>query len=169
MNKYGGIVSNNMKKIDTFLILHNIRSSHNVGAIFRTADAAGISKIFLTGYTPCPVDKFGRDQSKISKSALGAEKFVEWEYFKSPSTLIRNLQKEKTEVIAVEQGSTSVDYKKIKLTKNSAFLFGNEVRGVSKSLLKLCDKVSQIDMKGKKESLNVSVTVGVFLFRVLNI
>ncbi|MDD5318840.1 MAG: TrmH family RNA methyltransferase [Candidatus Pacebacteria bacterium] len=159
-----------------FLILHNIRSTHNVGSIFRTADAAGVSKIFLTGYTPTPVDKFGRERKDIAKTALGAEKNIPWVYAKTPTSLIKNLKKERVKLIAIEQHVRAVDYKKVKLTENkkgerrgTAFLVGNEVKGMSKQLLAQCDVVAEIPMKGKKESLNVSVSFGIALFRILNI
>lgn len=152
-----------------FLILHNIRSTHNVGSIFRTADACGISKIFLTGYTPTPLDNFGREVKTISKTALGAEKNIEWEYFPQPSYVIKKLKKEGVEIVAVEQDKRSVDYKKIKIKKSIAFVLGNEVRGLSKQLLAQCDHIAEIPMCGGKESLNVSVTAGVALFRILNI
>ncbi len=152
-----------------FLILHNIRSAYNIGSIFRTADACGISKIFLTGYSPRPLDKFGRATTSISKTALGAEKNIPWEYFSQPSFVIKKLKKDGTQVVAIEQSENSVDYKKMKIEQPTAFLFGNEVRGISKSLLKQCDIVAEIPMRGKKESLNVSVTAGIALFRILNI
>lgn len=150
------------------IILENIRSVVNVGAIFRTADAVGISKIYLTGYTPTPLDRFGRVRNDISKSALGAEKMVSWEYFKEAESLIEKLKKDGFEIVAIEQSENSIDYKKFKIKINTAFIFGNEVGGVSKSILKKCDKILEIPMKGKKESLNVSVTVGVVLFGVLD-
>lgn len=154
----------------TYLILHNIRSVQNVGAIFRTADAADVDKIYLTGYTPTPVDRFGRERSDVAKTALGAQKSVEWEYAKTATLIINKLKKQKVEIVAVEQSEKAVDYKKIKVGKKDiAFVFGNEVKGLSKSVLDKSDKVAQINMLGQKESLNVSVTVGIFLFRVLNI
>lgn len=153
----------------TYLILHNIRSVQNVGAIFRTADAAGISKIYLTGYTPTPIDRFGRERRDVAKTALGAQKNIQWEYAKTVTSVINKLKKQEVEIIAVEQSKTAINYKKIKIKKDTAFVFGNEVRGLSKSILDKSDTVAQINMLGKKESLNVSVTVGVFLFRVLNI
>jgi 23S rRNA (guanosine2251-2'-O)-methyltransferase len=153
----------------TYLILHNIRSVQNVGAIFRTADAVGVSKIYITGYTPTPADRFGRERSDFIKTALGAQKTVEWEYAKSASSVINKLKKNKTEIIAVEQSKTAIDYKKIKINSDAAFVFGNEVKGLSKSILEKSDKIAQIRMLGKKDSLNVSVTAGVFLFRVLDI
>ncbi len=157
------------QKRDVYIILHNIRSTHNVGAIFRTADAAGISKIFLTGYTPTPLDRFGKERSDIAKAALGAEKTVLWEQLKNVNTLIKKFQKDSVRIIAVEQSSQSVDYKKVKITGPTAFVFGNEVSGISKSVLEKCNVVAEIPMRGKKESLNIAVSVGVALFRILNI
>lgn len=165
-----------MNKKEVYLILHNIRSAQNVGAIFRTSDAAGISKIYLTGYTPAPVDRFGRARKDIAKTALGAEKNIEWKHIKSISSLVKKLKKEKTipagrqvKIIAVEQSEKAIDYKKIKIKSPTMFIFGNEVRGLSKSILNNSDTVAQIPMLGKKESLNVSVAAGIFIFRVLNI
>lgn len=159
-----------IKNKKTYLILHNIRSVQNVGAIFRTADAAGISKIYLTGYTPTPVDRFGRERSDVAKTALGAQKNIEWEHFKNISPVLNKLKKEEeVEIIAVEQDKKAVDYKKLKIKKDTVFVFGNEVKGLSKSILNKSDKIAQINMLGQKESLNVSVTAGIFLFRVLNI
>src|SRR3990167_1368103 len=95
------------------LIIHNIRSVQNVGAMFRTADAAGINKIYLSGYTPTPLDRFGRKRGDLAKSALGAEEFVSWEQVKNITTLLGKLKKEKFLIIAIEQDRNSVDYKKL--------------------------------------------------------
>ncbi|MBU3969001.1 TrmH family RNA methyltransferase [Patescibacteria group bacterium] len=160
-----------------YLILHNIRSNHNVGSIFRTADAVSVSKIFLSGYTPAPTDRFGRGVKEISKTALGAEKNIEWEKIKNIGALIKKLKKEKFLIIGVEQSKKSIDYKKVSAKDGPSFnwegglvfIFGNEVKGISKSILDKCDIITEVPMKGKKESLNVSVSVGVVLFRVLNI
>ena len=157
-----------MKK-EIHLILHNIRSVYNVGAIFRIADACGVSKIYLGGYTPLPIDRFGRERKDVSKSALGAEKTVSWENYSDISELIKNLKKDGVEIITVEQSKKSIDYKHFKLTKPTAFIFGNEVEGVDKEILKQSDKIIEIPMMGKKESLNVSVSAGIVLFRILNI
>lgn len=158
--------------MQVYILLHDIRSIHNVGSIFRTADAAGVSKIFLTGYTPTPIDRFGRTVKELSKVALGGENSVAWEYFKDPVGLIKSLKKihnNKLQIIALEQNKNSVNYKKIKLNKKQPVLFivGNEVEGVSKKLLKLSDVIAEIPMKGKKESLNVSVATGILLFQVI--
>lgn len=154
---------------DTILILHNIRSNHNVGSIFRTSDAVGVRKIFLTGYTPAPIDRFGREVKEIAKTALGAEKTIPWVKEKNVKKVLTGLREEKYKIIAIEQSRNSVDYKKIKKGKQMAFVFGNEVTGLENQILKLCDKVAEIPMNGDKESLNVSVAAGVSLFRILNI
>ena len=157
-----------MKK-ENILILHDIRSTQNVGAMFRTADAAGINKIYLTGYTPAPIDRFGKKRGDISKSALGAEETVSWESKKSLSVLLTKLKKEEYQIIGIEQAKNSTDYKKVKLQEQNAFLVGTEVTGIPKNILNKCDIIAEIPMKGKKESLNVSVACGIALFRILNI
>lgn len=151
------------------LILHDIRSVENVGAMFRTADALGIDKIYLTGYTPTPLDRFGRKRKDLAKSALGSEEFIQWESKKRLSTTLRNLQHEGYLIIAVEQDENSVDYKKVKTKGKSAFLVGTEVSGIPKNILRKCDVIAEIPMMGRKESLNVSVALGVALFRILDI
>ena len=159
-----------MKQLqNNILILPDIRSALNVGAIFRTADASGINKIYLVGVTPRPTDQFGRVQKDIAKSALGAEQTVPWEYKKSLAQLISKLKKEGFKIIAIEQDEKSIDYKKIKIGEKNVFIVGTEVFGLSKNMLKKCDVIAEIPMKGKKESLNVSVACGIVLFRILNI
>ncbi len=153
------------------LILHNIRSVENVGAMFRTADAAGIDKIYLTGYTPCPLDRFGRKRGDLAKSALGAEEFVAWEQKKNINTLLKKLKAEKFFIIAIEQDKKSIDYKTLRLRsgRGSVFIVGSEVGGIPKNILKKCDVIAEIPMRGKKESLNVSVALGIGLFRICNL
>lgn len=157
----------NVNNKNNILILPDIRSALNVGAIFRTADAVGIDKIYLTGWTPRPTDKFGRIQKDIAKSALGAETFVSWEYKKSLPALIGKLRRDGYKIIAIEQDKKAVDYRKIKITKKVAIIMGPEVSGLDKKILDKCDIIAQIPMHGKKESLNVSVACGVALFRIL--
>ncbi len=164
------------KYTENVLILNDIRSTENVGAMFRTADAAGISKIYLTGYTPAPFDRFGRKRTDIAKSALGAEEFVPWEQKKMIFPLITKLKREGFLIIAIEQAENSIDYKKVKINKKparrgggNAFIVGTEVTGIPKNVLKKCDIVAEIPMKGKKESLNVSVSLGIALFRILGV
>lgn len=157
--------------------MHNIRSVENVGAIFRTADAVGINKIYLTGCTPCPLDRFGRKRKDLAKSALGAEEFVSWEYKKIIFPIIAKLKREGFLIIGIEQDKKSVDYKKVSAKGGPAFgwkgglvfIVGAEVTGIPKNILEKCDVIAEIPMKGKKESLNVSVATGVALCRILNI
>ncbi len=154
-------------KKEYVLILPDIRSALNVGAIFRTADACGIGEIYLTGITPRPTDKFDRIDKDIAKSALGAETFVPWQYRKSVIPLIKNLKKQDYTIVALEQDEKSVDYRKVKLEGHVVIIVGPEVEGLSKKILKECDIITHIPMYGKKESLNVSVATGIALFRLL--
>lgn len=149
------------------VLLHNIRSAHNVGSIFRTADAAGVSHMYLSGYTPTPADRFGRAQKDIAKTALGAQESVPWTQRKTAVALIRELKAEGWAIVGVEQDARSIDYRKMRLTAPTLFIFGNEVRGVSAALRKLCDQIVEIPMRGTKESLNVSVAAGVVLFEAM--
>jgi tRNA G18 (ribose-2'-O)-methylase SpoU len=151
----------------TILILPDIRSAINVGAIFRTADAVGIDKIYLVGWTPRPTDQFGRIQKDIGKSALGAETWIHWEYKEKLLPLILSLKGDGYEIVALEQSEDSIDYRKYKKPNKLAFILGPEVTGLDKKILKKCDKVVEIPMYGKKESLNVSVAAGISLFRIL--
>jgi len=149
-----------------FVILHNIRSLHNVGSIFRTAEGLGVKKIYLTGYTPEPYDVFGKIRKDFQKTALGAEKYISWEKQKNIFALIGRLKKEKIQIIALEQSKSSINLKKFKPLSKFALILGNEVSGISKSILKQCDKVIEISMRGKKESLNVSVAAGIAIYEL---
>lgn len=151
-------------------ILDNIRSISNVGSIFRTADAVGVKKIYLGGFTPSPLDVFGRPSKPFIKVSLGAEKTVAWEQAKSVSRLIDRLKKDGYKIIAVELAPGSVPYNKLSLGKNLdkvAFVFGNEVEGISKSILAKCDLIAEVPMAGMKESMNVAVTFGIVVFQVV--
>ncbi|MBX2866521.1 TrmH family RNA methyltransferase [Candidatus Kaiserbacteria bacterium] len=154
-------------KRDTFVILHNIRSAHNVGSVFRTADGAGVTKIYLTGYTPTPIDRFGRVVSEIAKTSLGATESMLWEYEEDISIVIKKLHEDGVEVIAVEQSETSIPYDTYKTKASRAYIFGNEVDGVPKEVCTEADAVVEIPMMGEKESLNVSVSAGVILYQDL--
>ncbi len=150
------------------VILDNIRSLYNVGSIFRTADAAGVEKIYLCGITPEPIDRFGRIRPQLAKVSLGAEKTVSWEKCPSSARLISKLKKEGYKIYAVEQSKNSIPYytprPKPSALERSVFIFGNEVKGISESVLAKTDKILEIPMHGKKESLNVSVAAGIILF-----
>ena len=159
-------------------MFHNVRSTYNVGALLRTADGAGVSKVYLTGYTPTPIDRFGRPQKDIAKTALGAQDSVAWEQAREPLSVIRRLRKEGWAIIGVEQDERALDYRELRMDRPTVFLFGNEVRGLSRSLRDECDKLIEIPMRGAmvrqahhprhsklgKESLNVSVAAGIILF-----
>ncbi|HEY4488540.1 MAG TPA: RNA methyltransferase [Candidatus Paceibacterota bacterium] len=146
------------------LLLHNIRSAHNVGAIFRTAEAAGASRVYLSGYTPTPQDRFGRMRGDIAKSALGAERMLPWEYAATPQRLIGELKAAGWQVIGVEQDERAIDYRIWSPRDKSLLVFGNEVRGISPTMRRCCDILVEIPMRGKKESLNVAVAAGIILF-----
>lgn len=146
------------------LFIHNVRSAHNVGSMFRTADAVGVERVFLAGYTPVPTDRFGRVQKDIAKTALGAEGFIPWEHAATPSALIKRLKKEGWHIVGVEQDPRAKPYTQAKLRSKTVFVLGNEVRGMSKQLRNLCDELVHIPMHGRKESLNVSVAAGIILF-----
>jgi 23S rRNA (guanosine2251-2'-O)-methyltransferase len=150
-----------MKEQEIYLILHNIRSAYNVGSIFRTADAAGVKKIYLCGYTPTP------DNQKVVKTSLGAEKYVPWEYYKQTWQLLKKLKIKKIHIIALEQTKKSVDYRQFKPKFPLALVVGNEVKGLSKKILTYADKIIAIPMYGKKESLNVVVATGIALYKLI--
>ena len=155
------------------IILHNIRSIYNVGSIFRTADALGIiEKIYLCGITPAPRDEIGEYKSAFAKTALGAEKTIQWEKKKSAVSLIRKLRNEKRkwDIIAVEQAKNSSPYYALHVknsgSDNFVLIFGEETKGIPKTILKITDKIIEIPMAGTKESLNVSVAFAVVSFYI---
>lgn len=150
------------------LILHDLRSAHNVGAIFRTAEACQIKKIYLTGYTPAPVDRFGRVNKEIAKTALGAEQTLPWEKVEDVLAVLDKLSAASYQLLGLEQDSRSIDYKKVELKEKTAVILGNEVNGLPPDLLALCDQIAEIPMRGSKESLNVAVACGIALFRWLD-
>jgi len=137
-----------------YVILDNIRSLENIGSIFRTADAIGVSKIFLCGICGRP------PHHKISKTALGAEKIVAFEYYRQTGRLIDKLKKQGIQIVALEQAEKDVDYRKFKPKLPLALVLGNEVKGIPQRILGKCDKIIYLPMSGQKESLNVSVAFG---------
>lgn len=150
--------------MEMYVLLHNVRSAHNVGSIFRTADAAGVSHIYLSGYTPTPVDRFKRAQKDIAKTALGAEQTVPWTYAKTPMSIVKTLRSQGVHIVGIEQDTRAHKYRDFVCIQPVVFIFGNEVRGMSPELRDACDDLIEIPMRGKKESLNVSVTAGIILF-----
>jgi len=146
-------------------VLSNIRSNHNVGSIFRTADAFGIKKIYLCGITPAPIDRFGRPNKELIKVALGAEQYIKWEHAAKTHALLDKLKKNGYTIYALEQAKNAHALATARLSKQqnarAALVVGNEVAGLSKAILKRADHTIEIPMNGKKESLNVSVAFGI--------
>lgn len=148
-------------------VLHNIRSLHNVGSMFRTADAGGVSHLYLTGYTPTPIDQFGRRRKEITKTALGGEMSVPWSAHEDLSSLLAMLRKEGYQIVMCECGHPKgLPYDQVSYTNNVALVMGNEVDGLSENFLTMADAVAEIPLYGTKESLNVSVAFGVALYGV---
>lgn len=135
-----------------------------MGSIFRTADAAGVSHVYLSGYTPTPIDRFGRPQKEIAKTALGAEQSIPWSAAKEPAAFMGALKKDGFTLVGLEQDARSIPYDAYSKAGDVALLLGNEVHGLSPALRKKCDVLLEIPMRGKKESLNVSVAAGIALF-----
>ncbi len=154
------------------LILHDIRSAHNVGSMFRTADGAGVDEIVLSGYSPVPPKKdalYLTDADKaLRKTALGAEESMAWKKVASLTRLVNQLRKEGYEIVALEQATGSIDYRQYRGKHKVALIVGNEVGGVVEKVLKNCDTILEIPMRGKKNSLNVSVATGIALYQILS-
>lgn len=142
------------------LILPNIRSAHNVGAMFRTADAVGVDKIYLTGHTPCP------PHPRLDKVSLGAEKWMPWEYSKQPGRVLKQLKQAGYKIVALEQTKKSVNIYKWKPRFPLVLVVGNEKTGVPKSILRYCNAIVELPMLGKKKSLNVSIAAGVAMYQI---
>ncbi len=140
---------------DFYIICDNIRSLENIGSIFRTADALKVTKVYLCGISGTP------PHHKISKTALGAEKDIPFEYHKQTLRLIKKLKKDNISIISLEQSKNSIAYDVLRPKFPLALVIGNEVKGISKNILKVSDVVIDLPMLGKKESLNVSVAFGV--------
>ena len=157
-----------MAERDIRLLLDNIRSVHNVGSIFRTAETLGIRRIYCAGVTPLPIDRFGKPRKDFAKVALGAEGMIQWEFALNASAVAKTLKEDGFKAIALEQAAGSRDYKSIDPGQKCLIILGAEVDGVSKDLLGLADEVAEIPLMGQKESLNVSVAAGVFLYRMLD-
>ncbi len=154
------------KTYEIRVLLHNIRSSHNVGSMFRTSDAIGVHHIYITGYTARPVDKFLRPNKEIAKTALGAEQSISWEYAESFDGVIAAAKAEGFFVVGLEQDARSQDYRNTFKEPKVLFVVGSEVEGMSPELRSSCDVLVEIPMQGVKESLNVAVAFGVAGFRL---
>jgi 23S rRNA (guanosine2251-2'-O)-methyltransferase len=152
---------------EKILVIENVRSAHNVGSLFRSADGAAVSKIFLYGYTPTPTDRFGRVQKEIHKTSLGAVDSISWAHIPTEEILVSTLSAHKKSgyiLVALEQTPQSIPLRDFVVPEKVVYIVGNEIDGVSRTLLGLADAVVEIPMKGIKESLNVSVAGGILLF-----
>jgi 23S rRNA (guanosine2251-2'-O)-methyltransferase len=159
------------------LVVDNIRSTHNVGSILRTADGLGIHKVYLCGTTPYPrrgpqetrlPHEVAKVTAKIHKTALGAEQSVAWEYATTTHEVLKKLAAKGVFIAAVEQDDRSIalhDF--ITPSETVALVLGPEVTGINKDILALCDAVLEIPMKGTKESLNVSVAAAIAAYELL--
>jgi len=160
-----------MKGKELYIIAHNIRSAHNVGAIFRSSDGAGVKKIYLTGYSQRPASESEKEKSKpekmLEKTALGSEYSVAWEEADDIFELIKKMKKKGMKIVALEKTSRSVDVRKFKPSFPMVLILGHEVDGVVQEILNVCDGEVDIPMRGKKESLNVSVAAGIAVYEIL--
>jgi tRNA G18 (ribose-2'-O)-methylase SpoU len=162
---------NKVKKLPVYVVLNSIRSSYNVGSIFRTSDGAMIEKLYLCGYTPYPPHPDSpAGKKEILKTSLGATESVKWEYVKDPKDVIRLLKQKDIKICALELTEKSFSYYDL---KNDIFpiclLIGNEITGVSQELLDMCDFSIEIPQFGIKQSLNVAVAYGVTIFKLREI
>ena len=148
------------KKTSAIVVLDNIRSIHNVGSIFRTSDSFLIEKIIISGYTATP------ENDRMKKTALGSSDSVDWEYSDDIIETIKKLQKKDVKIISIEQADESLKIEKFNPVSGTkyAFIFGNEVDGVSDDIINVSDEVVEIPQVGTKHSLNVSVAAGIVLW-----
>lgn len=145
------------------VIVHNIRSAQNVGSLFRTADSLGVSKLWLTGYTPVP------SHARVAKTALGAQSSVAWEHVLDVQDVIQRTKKEGKRLIGLELDPRAVALSEFAPPEKMVLLIGNEVEGITPSLLVECDDVVSLPQKGMKESMNVAVATGIATYRLLHV
>lgn len=160
---------------ESIIIVHNIRSTHNVGSLLRTAEGMGVARVILTGYTPYPL--LGQDTrlphiahkltAQIHKTALGAEALVPIEYHPELEPVLRQLRDDKYRIVGLEQDERSTALPKYQAPARFALLLGEEVDGIAPEFRDACDDLIEIPMYGKKESFNVSVAAGIALYALL--
>ncbi len=161
-----------MSSTEIVVIAHNIRSTHNVGSIFRTCDGFGVSHLYLTGYTPFPAipndprlphiaEKLSSD---IAKTALGAEHTVPFSHRESPASIIEGHRLHGYRIVGLEQHETATMLPNYSPTKKTVLILGEEVDGIAHDLIRACDDLIEIPMRGHKESYNVSVATGIALY-----
>lgn len=156
------------------LIAHNLRSAHNVGSLLRTAEGLGVTKVYLTGYTPYPFstpDKrlphiAKKVNNQIAKTALGAELSLKWKHYDSAQTLINKLKRQHYVICALEQTPNSILLPAFESTDKLALIVGREIEGIEPEILKLTDIQLEIPMFGKKESFNVAQATAMALYHL---
>lgn len=150
------------EKLPVCIVLDNIRSLHNVGSAFRSADAFKVEKIFLTGITGTPPHR------EIHKTALGATESVPWEYDTDPAAIVKRLKEEGYDIIIIEQTTESMPLQEFQFTQSGKYclVFGNEVNGVSDSVIAIADAALEIPQEGTKHSLNISVCLGIVVWEI---
>lgn len=149
------------KRQEIYFIVENVYDTYNVGGLFRLADALNVAKVYLCGETEIPPNH------KIVKASIGTYKIVPWEYKSSAKEAIKELKKNKVQVIAVEQAQGSIDYRKANYSLPLALIVGNETSGVTEETLKLCDQIVEIPMLGVNTSLNVIVSAAIVGYQVV--
>lgn len=147
-------------KVPLIVVLDNIRSQHNVGAVFRTADAFRLQAVYLCGICCCPPN------AEIHKTALGAEDTVPFRYFDNTLDAVQQLHEDGYTVYAIEQTHNSIDFDTIQVTGPTAVILGHEVFGVQQDVVDAADGAIEISQYGTKHSLNVSVTAGIVLYKL---
>lgn len=162
--------------MEIVLLLHNIRSIHNVGSIMRTAEGFGLKSVVFSGYTPHPrvendqrlphiIDKIERE---LHKTALDAEKLLNVRYYDDPLAVVTEFRQAGYQILALEQSTSSVNLRDFNLTQPALLILGEEVHGIPSELLQTADTTLEIPMHGQKESFNVSVATGICLYQLTN-
>lgn len=161
-----------MKQREIVLIVHNVRSSHNVGSLLRTADGLGVSRVILSGYTSFPKTKddprlphlAAKIHNRIAKTALGAEDSVKWEHTDDILAAISSLQHKSYKVFALEQAPGSIKLPDFSPSERIAIIVGREIEGIEPEVLAACDDILEIPMFGQKESFNVVQAAAMALY-----
>ncbi len=164
------------KSRELILVLDNVRSIHNVGAIFRSAEALGVAKLILGGITPYPSIKNdsrlphikARIDKAIDKTALGSQFNIEFEYVKDLMPILKEYRSNKYQTVALEQASNSIDISNFKPCSKLVMIVGNELTGVSSEIIEFVDQIIEIQLPGKKESLNVAQASAIGIYQVLS-
>lgn len=151
---------NKQPRLPFVVVLNNIRSLYNVGSIFRTADGAGVERIWLCGITGHPPN------DRISKTALGAQENVPWEYRADIGAVLKELQTARYQIVLLEQTDVSVPYQDFTPSSPVCLVIGNEIEGIGQNILPFCDRAIEIEMDGVKNSLNVAVAFGIAAYHI---